>query len=49
MKKFFYFIFGLFLLPLYPFLKWPRVKNEKIKFGEKVIVVRTRDGVKSTF
>ncbi len=39
MKRILYFILGILLLPVYVFLKRNKTLNEKMQFGEKVVVV----------
>ncbi len=45
MKKILLFILAFFLIPFYPFLKRIRKFGEKIRIGEKIVVV-TREGQK---
>ncbi len=47
-KKILYVLLGILLLPIYPFLKRVRLSSEKIKIGERVVVVtRSEDGGKT--
>lgn len=47
MKKVFLFLIGLILVPAYPFLKkWQGGLSEKMRIGEKVVVVIRKDGRK---
>lgn len=48
MKKIFYFILALFILPFYPLLKRFKSMNEKMQFGEKVIVVTVNKNKRKT-
>lgn len=41
-----HFILGLFLLPFYPLLKRRALMAEKIQIGEKVVVIKEKQGKK---
>ena len=46
MKRILLFILALFLLPVYPLLKRIQGMGDKIRFGEKVVVVTINQGRK---